>query len=118
MFKYGTRVLCVLALAGGCAGVAIAVNQTPPAPQPARSTPPQNVRDFAELERMAMAEVPYIKEIEVRDLLLKVEGHDAQGMKVKLYMDRRTGQVLSREVKYDKRGPFGRPFDPRPAGYR
>lgn len=79
-----------------------------PAPHLSRTVPVQGARDFAELERLAMAEVPYIRKLEVRDLLLKVDGFDEQGMKVKLYMDRRTGAVLSRELKYDKHGPFGK----------
>ena len=103
-----TRVLIVLALAAiGSAALLPAVAQQP-APVLQRTVPVQGARDFAELERMALAEVPYVKKIEIRDLLLKVDGFNEQGMKVKLYMDRRTGAVLSRELKYDKHGPFGK----------
>lgn len=85
-----------------------AAAQQPLPPPMYQTVPVENARDFHELERLAMAEVPYIKKMEVRDMLLKVDGFDAQGMKVKIYMDRRTGSVLSREVKYDKHGPFGK----------
>lgn len=80
----------------------------PPGPQMSRTVPVDGARDFAELERLAMTEVPYIKKLEIRDLLLKVDGFNEEGMKVKVYMDRRTGAVLSRELKYDKHGPFGK----------
>lgn len=96
----------MLAASSGLAPPAAA--QQPLPPPMYQTVPVENARDFRELERLAMAEVPYVKKMEVRDMLLKVDGFDAQGMKVKIYMDRRTGNVLSREVKYDKHGPFGK----------
>lgn len=98
--------LTLLALAVGVPSVAKAYQQYHVPPH--RSVPIDDARDFRELERLAMGEVPYIKKMEVRDLLLKVDGFNEQGMKVKVYMDRRTGNVLSREIKYDKHGPFGK----------
>lgn len=100
--------LLIAAIAAGSMLPATAAAQQPPPPTVYRTVPIDDARDFRELERLALAEVPYIKKMEVRDLLLKVDGFDAQGMKVKIYMDRRTGNVLSREVKYDKHGPFGK----------
>lgn len=105
--RFATHLIAAGILAGGTLALPAAAQQ--PMPPPIyQSAPVEHARDFHELERMAMAEVPYIKKMEVRDMLLKVDGFDAQGMKVKLYMDRRTGNVLSREVKYDKHGPFGK----------
>ncbi len=102
------RTFLPLALAVACAGASmptLAFQSPQPGPRP---VPMENARDFRELERLALVEVPYIKKMEIRDALLKVDGYDAQGLKVKVYMDRRNGNVLSREVKYDKHGPFGR----------
>lgn len=52
---------------------------------------------LADLERVAQNQGIQVKEMKVRDLLLKVEGYDAQGRKVELYLDRRNGEVLSRQ---------------------
>lgn len=101
--------LSVVALAASSSWTAPANAYQHPLPPPLqRTVPVDDARDFRELERLALAEVPYIKKMEMRDLLLKVDGFDQQGMKIKIYMDRRTGHVLSRELKYDKHGPFGK----------
>lgn len=60
-----------------------------------------------ELERRVTADGISIREIEVRDLLLKVEGFDSQNRKVKLVLDRRSGEVLSREIKLPKQQRYG-----------
>lgn len=94
-------------LAAGCLGFAFAAD----AMQSYEAYPPISTAStlpFEQLERHALTHVPYIKKLEVRDLLLKVDGYDQQGMKVKVHLDRRTGDLLTREVKYDKHGPFGK----------
>lgn len=67
------------------------------------------VLGFDELEQIVIAEGITPTKLEARDLLLKVEGLDADGRKVKLYLDRRSGDVLSRELKLGKheRGSYG-----------
>lgn len=52
---------------------------------------------LADLERVVQNQGIQVKEMKVRDLLLKVEGYDAQGRKVELMLDRRNGEVLSRQ---------------------
>lgn len=79
--------------------------------------PTAKVLPFEQLERMAAREVPYITEIEIKDLLMEVEGRDAQGLKIELLMDRRDGQVLSRKVKYPKHAQRA-PYPPAPAPAR
>lgn len=101
----------ILAVAGMTAMPAVA--QRGMVPPPSQHTFTDNVMSFEQLEKRARAEVPFIHEIKVRDLLLQVKGYDNEGRKVKLTMDRRTGAVLSHEIKYDKhsrgymRGPMG-----------
>jgi len=102
------RTLMPFALAIACAGASMhsfAFQSPQPVQRPVQV---ENALDFRELERLATREVPHIRKMEIRDALLKVDGYDAQGLKVKVYMDRRNGSVLSREIKYDKHGPFGR----------
>ncbi|WP_440224414.1 PepSY domain-containing protein [Dokdonella sp. MW10] len=55
-----------------------------------------------EIERRVTAQGIQVKEIEIRDLLVEVEGHDAELRKVKLMIDRRSGEVLSQQVKLPK----------------
>ena len=93
-------------LAAVCLGIAFTASAQPYGSYPPVST--AGSMPFEQLERLAVQHVPYIKKLEVRDLLLKVDGFDEQGMKVKVHLDRRTGDLLSREVKYDKHGPFGK----------
>lgn len=57
-----------------------------------------------ELERRVTAEGIQVREMEIRDLLLKVEGYDSQSRKVKVVIDRRSGEILSRETKLPKSG--------------
>lgn len=61
--------------------------------QPA--SPPKTLSLDA-LEQRVTAQGIRVKEMKVRGLLLKVEGRDQQHRKVKLVLDRRTGEVLYR----------------------
>lgn len=79
-------------------GMNTALAQTPPA-KPAATTP-ANLLSLGEIESRLAAEGIKIKEIEVRDLLLEIEGYDAQGREIELVVDRRTGETLSH--KFDK----------------
>lgn len=53
----------------------------------------------ADLERVVENQGVHVKSAKVRDLLLRVEGVDAQGRKVELMVDRRTGEILSRQLQ-------------------
>ncbi|ABR91225.1 Hypothetical protein mma_2398 [Janthinobacterium sp. Marseille] len=53
---------------------------------------------YEELERRVTAQGLQIKKAEVRDLLLKVTAYDNQHRKVKMTLDRRTGEVLARKI--------------------
>lgn len=57
---------------------------------------PAQTLSLTELEQRVSAEGIQIKEMKVRDLVLKVEGYDAQKREVEMLLDRRTGEVLSR----------------------
>lgn len=61
-----------------------------------------------EIERRVSSQGLRITEIEIKDLLVKVEGIDAQGRKVKQVVDRRSGEVLSQSIKLPKHQQYGR----------
>jgi len=63
---------------------------------------PQGWLGMAELEQRGISEGMTVTEIETKQRLAEVEGYDTQGRKVKLVIDRQTGEILSRRVK-DKR---------------
>lgn len=79
-------------------GMNTALAQTPPA-KPAAATP-ANLLSLGEIESRLAAEGIKIKEIEVRDLLLEIEGYDAQGRRIELVVDRRTGETLSHKFDH------------------
>lgn len=79
-------------------GMNAALAQTSP-PKPAATTT-ANLLSLGEIESRLAAEGIKIKEIEVRDLLLEIEGYDAQGRRIEIVVDRRTGETLSH--KFDK----------------
>jgi len=59
-----------------------------------------NWRGMAELEQIGISEgMITVTEIESKQRLAEVEGYDAQSRKVKLTVDRQTGEVLTRRVK-------------------
>jgi len=58
---------------------------------------------MAELEQRGVSEGITMTEIETKQRLAEVEGYDAQSRKVKLVVDRQTGEVLSRRLKEPKR---------------
>lgn len=98
-------VLPGIALAAGLAlctvaGPAIAADPAPAAAAPAASTAPPKVLGLTEIENRLAAEGIRIKEIELRDKLLEVEGYDAQNRKVELIVDRRSGEILSRRFDH------------------
>jgi uncharacterized membrane protein YkoI len=68
------------------------------APTPATAAA-GNVLSLDEIERRATAQGVQVKEIKLRDRLVEVEGRDADAQKVELLIDRRSGEVLSRETK-------------------
>jgi len=66
-------------------------------------TTPANWIGMAELEQRGISEGITVTEIETKQRLAEVEGYDAQSRKVKLVIDRQTGEILSRRVKDKKR---------------
>lgn len=65
------------------------------ASSPAATTP---VLSLGDIESRLTAQGITIREIEVRDAVVEVEGRDAQGKKVELLVDRRNGEILSRKL--------------------
>lgn len=91
------------------AALAFAVQAGPAAAQPAPMTsantltpiPTAKTLSYEELERRVTAQGLQITKAEVRGLLLKVTAYDSQHRKVKMMLDRRSGEVLAREIKRD-----------------
>lgn len=83
-------------------GLSVAVAQSVAPAQPVQADANANLLSLADIETRMTAQGIKIKEIEIQDLLVEVEGFDAQGRKIELKLDRRTGDVLSQRVK-DKR---------------
>jgi hypothetical protein len=63
--------------------------------QTTTTNPPLSLGD---LEGRMTAQGITIREIELRDNVAEIEGHDAQGRKIELLVDRRSGEILSRKV--------------------
>ncbi len=57
--------------------------------------PAAEVLSLGEIESRLTAQGITIREIELRDRVVEVEGRDAQGRKVELLIDRRSGEILS-----------------------
>jgi hypothetical protein len=57
----------------------------------------QPILSLGDIESRLTAQGIKIREIEVRDLVVEVEGRDAQGRKVELLVDRRSGEILSQK---------------------
>ncbi|HKS58375.1 MAG TPA: PepSY domain-containing protein [Steroidobacteraceae bacterium] len=53
---------------------------------------------LGDLESRMTAQGITIREIELRDHVAEIEGRDAQGRKIELLVDRRSGEILSRKV--------------------
>jgi hypothetical protein len=97
------RVIAVLAL---CAASAAVFAVDPPAPTPAVEAPStptpspsaaaQKFLTLTEIESRLAAQGIHVREMEVRDKVLEVEGTSTQEGKVELLIDRRTGEILSR----------------------
>lgn len=56
------------------------------------------VLSLGEIESRLTAQGITIREIELRDAVVEVEGRDAQGREVELLVDRRSGEILSRKL--------------------
>lgn len=61
-------------------------------------TTPAGVLSLGEIETRLSAQGITIRELEVRDLVVEVEGRDAKGQKVEVIIDRRSGEVLSQKM--------------------
>ena len=53
---------------------------------------------LGDIETRLTAQGIKIREIELKDLVVEVEGRDANGRKVELLIDRRTGETLSQKL--------------------
>ncbi|MCP5339638.1 MAG: PepSY domain-containing protein [Sinobacteraceae bacterium] len=61
------------------------------------NTPPKFL-GLTEIENRIAARRIRIKEIDIRDKALEIEGYDSQNRKLELIVDRRSGEVLSRKL--------------------
>ena len=77
------------------AGLLVAVSAVVLAQAPATSS---NVLSIADIETRMTAQGISIREIELRDLVAEVEGRDANGRKIELLVDRRSGEILSKKL--------------------
>jgi hypothetical protein len=78
------------------------VAAAPAAPAAKPTASPANVLSIADIESRMVAQGITITEIELRDLLAEVEGYGADGRKIELIIDRRSGETLSEKVKSKK----------------
>jgi hypothetical protein len=53
---------------------------------------------LGDIESRMTAQGITIREIELRDTVVEVEGRDAEGREVELLVDRRNGEILSRKL--------------------
>ena len=92
-----------LALAFGIVGACAVVSATA---QPQRdATSEAGYLNAGDVERQALAQgIVTVREIELEGRLAEVEGRDANQNKVKLVVDRQTGEVLKRKTKTPKAG--------------
>ncbi|HET9448650.1 MAG TPA: PepSY domain-containing protein [Steroidobacteraceae bacterium] len=80
------------------AGVLALMSLAAGAQQASTPAAPATVLSLGEIESRMTAEGITIREIEVRDSVVEVEGRDAQGREVELLVDRRNGEILSRKL--------------------
>jgi hypothetical protein len=57
-----------------------------------------DVLSLGDIETRLTAQGIKIREIEIKDLVVEVEGRDAQDRKIELLVDRRTGEILSQKL--------------------
>ncbi|RZA10809.1 MAG: PepSY domain-containing protein [Proteobacteria bacterium] len=98
-----TRVLIyssALLLAVTAAGLASIPNTA--SAQAGRAGTSGSLLSIGEVERRATAAGLAVTEIELEDRLAEVEGRDSQQRKVKLVIDRHTGEILQRKTKEPK----------------
>jgi multidrug efflux pump subunit AcrA (membrane-fusion protein) len=91
------RTALLIAAMATAGGLSLAFAQTE---SPAKSAVavPATVLSLGEIESRLTAQGVTIREIEIRDLLAEVEGRDASGKKIKMVIDRRTGETLSHKI--------------------
>ena len=68
------------------------------------SSPPLCL-SLGDIESRLTAQGITIREIELRDPVVEVEGRDAQGRKIELLVDRRNGEILSQKLDKSTRRP-------------
>jgi len=86
----------VLATVGGLGLVhAQSQAQTPSQTPSTSATAPGQLLSLGEIETRLSSQGIKIKEIEVRDKVLEIEGYDSQGREIELVVDRRTAEILS-----------------------
>jgi hypothetical protein len=88
-----------LAASLALAGVTAFAQVTPTTPQQpaAPAAPTGTLMSLTEIESQLTAQGIRVREMEVHDKVLEVEGLDAQGRKIDLIVDRRNGEILSRK---------------------
>ena len=72
-----------------------------PVARPETAAPPAatpKLLGLTEIESQLAAQGIRVKEMEVHDKVLEVEGYDAQGREIDLIVDRRSGEILSRKL--------------------
>lgn len=91
-----------LCTAAGQGALAADPQPAPSASPPATATAPVAVASkllgLTEIESRLTAQGIRIKEIEIHDKVLEIDGYDAQNRKLELIVDRRSGEILSRRI--------------------
>ncbi|SRR5690554_2317071 len=90
-----SRAAVLAALLASAGGFSQAYGQTPP-PATASPAAQEKLLSLGEIESRLDQQGVKMKEIEIRDKVLEIEGYDEQGREIELVVDRRTGEILSR----------------------
>lgn len=68
------------------------------APAGASAAGVRQMLSLSEIEKLASAQGVRVSELEVKDNVVEVEGRDSGNREVKLLVDRRSGEILSRKL--------------------
>ncbi|MEX2050576.1 MAG: PepSY domain-containing protein [Steroidobacteraceae bacterium] len=88
--------LLAITASGVVAGAGVLAVAAQPSPVATGSPTGTPMVSLTEIETRLAAEGVKIREMELREFVVEIEGHDAEGREIELVVDRRSGETLSR----------------------